>query len=322
MRSVGGILVLMLMLSACVPAKKYNELVTKEKNCQDQLKDYKTKALDNGAKLKTAQARLEILKKNVEQLKKDTADLGTNYRNLLAEYNNAKDLQSSFEKELGNIKASDKKHLAQLQSNLEAKMLEVQKKEDKLDALGKQLKTKEDLLVKREQRIQELENIISKQKEAVQALKEKIAQALLGFKNKGLTVEERNGKIYVSLEAKLLFASGSTVVSEKGKKAVVQLAKALVGEKGIEVIVEGHTDDDPLKSATHPKDNWELSVLRATAVVEIMTKNSTINPALLSASGRSKYHPVSKTDKAKNRRIEVIISPDLNQLFKLISKDN
>lgn len=320
MRLVGGIIVLAAILTSCVPAQKYNDLVAREKNCQEQLNKYKTQALDNGAKLKTANARLQLLEQSVEQLKDDTTSLGNKYRNLLAQYQHALELQNSYENQLGQIKDSDKKHLARLQSNLEAKMLEVQKKEDELDALEEKLNKKEALLVEREQRIKELEDIISKQKEAVQALKEKIAQALLGFKNKGLTVEERNGKIYVSLEAKLLFASGSTAVSEKGKKAVVQLAKALVGEKGIEVIVEGHTDDDPLHSATHPKDNWELSVLRATAVVEIMLNNSKISPKILSASGRSKYHPVSTTDKAKNRRIEVIISPNLDQLFKIISE--
>lgn len=320
MRLFLGGFILLIGLSACVPAKKYNELVAKEKDCQEALKKYKTAALDNGAKLETAQARIDLLEKDVNQLKKDTVTLGNKYRNLLAQYQHAMDLRASFEKQLGHIKSSDQKHLTRLQGNLEAKMLEIQHKEDELDALESKLKHKEKLLVQRAQRITELEAMISRQKEAVQALKDKIAKALLGFKDKGLTVEERNGKIYVSLAAKLLFASGSTAVSPNGKMAIIQLANALEGEEGFEVIVEGHTDDDLLKRAAHPKNNWELSVLRATSVVSIMLENSNVNPAILSASGRSKYHPVSKTDKAKNRRIEVIIAPNLNDLFQIIAK--
>ncbi|MFT5780215.1 MAG: chemotaxis protein MotB, partial [Crocinitomicaceae bacterium] len=145
------------------------------------------------------------------------------------------------------------------------------------------------------------------------------SDALKGFTNQGLTVEERNGKIYVSLEAKLLFASGSTTVEPAGKNALVELAKVLESEKELEVIVEGHTDADKMESASHPKSNWELSVLRATAVIKIMLDNSSIDPAQLMAAGRSEFHPVDSKDKAKNRRIEIIISPNLNELYELIS---
>jgi chemotaxis protein MotB len=124
----------------------------------------------------------------------------------------------------------------------------------------------------------------------------------------------------VSLEAKLLFKTGSTFVEEEGKKALVELAKVLEHEKDIEIIVEGHTDTDKLASSTSPKNNWELSVLRSTSVVEIMTSNSKMNPAQLMAAGRSEFHPVDSQDKAKNRRIEIIISPNLNELFEIINK--
>ena len=157
--------------------------------------------------------------------------------------------------------------------------------------------------------------------QAVRELKQKIAQALRGFTEKGLSVEERDGKIYVSLEAKLLFASGSTIVEPEGKQAIIQLAKAVESESDLEIVVEGHTDTDALSSKSHPSDNWELSVLRATSVVSIMVNNSEINPQILTAAGRSEYHPVDELDKAKNRRIEVIISPNLDELFEIISNN-
>ena len=178
----------------------------------------------------------------------------------------------------------------------------------------------QNLLAEREKRVNELESIINEQDRAVKLLKDKVAAALKGFENKGLKVEERNGKIYVSLEAKLLFASGSTKVEDEGKKALIDLAKVLESEKDLEIIVEGHTDTDKLAGTTHPKTNWELSVLRSTSVIEIMMANSAINPTQLMAAGRSEFIPVDANDKAKNRRIEIIISPNLNELFKLISQ--
>jgi chemotaxis protein MotB len=320
MKFLLGLLVSLIVFSACVPAKKYNDLLSKEKECSEELKKYKTSSLDNEAKLKTVEAEAAILRKDVKTLKKDTSDMGQAYRSLQAQYKKALDVSASVEKQLNEIKSEDAKQLARMRADLEAKIIETQRKEDALISLEKELKNKQRLLIEREQRVAELEEMIARNDLAVKQLEEKIAQALRGFKDKGLTVEERDGKIYVSLEAKLLFASGSTTVEPEGKQAIIQLAKAIQGEDDLEIIVEGHTDTDALSSRTHPTDNWELSVLRATSVVSIMTENTDINPAILSASGRSEYHPVDEFDKAKNRRIEVIIAPNLDELFKMISQ--
>lgn len=320
MRLILGVLTLVIGLGSCVPAKKYNDLLAKEQNCSEELKKYKTSSLDYEAQLKTVQTRANLMQKDITQLKSDTTELGKSYRSLQAKYQQAISMGASFEKQLDKIKDSDAKHLARMRADLEAKIIETQRKEDALLNLEKELKNKQVLLADREQRVAELEEMISRQEMAVKALESKIAQALRGFENKGLKVEERNGKIYVSLEAKLLFASGSTFVEAEGRKAIIQLAKAIEGDDQLEIIVEGHTDTDRLASGTHPKNNWELSVLRATSVVGIMTENTDINPAILSASGRSQYHPVDANDKSKNRRIEVIIAPRLDALFELISK--
>ncbi|HLV41016.1 MAG TPA: OmpA family protein [Brumimicrobium sp.] len=320
MRLLFGVLTLLIGLGSCVPAKKYNDLLAKEQNCNEELKKYKTSSLDYEAQLKTLQTRSNLMQKDIVQLKSDTTELGKSYRSLQAKYQQAISMGASFEEQLDKIKDSDAKHLARMRSELEAKIIETQRKEDALLNLEKELKKKQVLLADREQRVAELEEMITRQEMAVKALELKIAQALRGFEDKGLKVEERNGKIYVSLEAKLLFASGSTVVEAEGRKAIIQLAKAIEGDDELEIIVEGHTDTDRLASGTHPKNNWELSVLRATAVVGIMTSNTAINPAILSASGRSEFHPVDENDKSKNRRIEVIIAPRLDALFELISK--
>lgn len=316
-----SLVLLVVLIGACVPAKKYNDLLQQQEACSESLKKFKTQALDNEGKLKTIEAKAKLLTKEVVQLKQDTAAIGANYRSLKAQYDKLTGISKALERELDKIKDQDARELARTQADLEAKIIETQRKEDALIKLEQDLRTKQNQLEAREKRVKELEEIIQKQEMAVKELKDKVAKALLGFKDKGLTVEERNGKIYVSLEAKLLFASGSTVVEPEGQNAVIQLAKAIQGDDKLEIIVEGHTDSDALKSRSHPKNNWELSVLRATSVISIMTENTDINPNILMAAGRSEHHPVDEFDKAKNRRIEVIIAPNLDELFTLISKE-
>jgi chemotaxis protein MotB len=167
--------------------------------------------------------------------------------------------------------------------------------------------------------VNELEEIIARQERGIKDLKDRIAAALRAYENKGLTVVEKDGRIYISLEAKLLFNPGSTAIEPQGKLAIVDLAKALESTSDLEIIVEGHTDNTKMSSPTSPKNNWELSVLRATAVVEIMLANSAMDPKKIMASGRSEFLPVDQNDKAKNRRIEVIVSPNLDELYEIIS---
>lgn len=312
--------ILFLAVSACVPAKKYNELVERERICSEELAGYKTSALTNEGKAKELEARHDQLKKEVTQLKKDTLQMGTDYRFLQAQYDLIVAENEANEHKIDQMRLAGAKESATYQADIETKNLELQRKEDALKELETELGAKQKLLEERERRVNELEEMMQRQDDAIQQLKTKVANALKGFENKGLTVVEKNGKIYVSLEAKLLFASGSTMVEPEGKRALVDLAKVLETEKDIEIIVEGHTDTDKLSSSAHPTSNWELSVLRATSVVEIMTGSSKMNPAQLMAAGRGEFHPVDPKDKAKNRRIEIIISPNLNELFKLIGQ--
>jgi chemotaxis protein MotB len=171
--------------------------------------------------------------------------------------------------------------------------------------------------------VKELEDLIAQKDAAVRALKDRIKAALSGFADKGIKVEQKNGRVYVSMEAKLLFASGSTSVGTEGKVAVLELAKALEGIEDLTILVEGHTDDDPIKTACI-NDNWDLSVMRATSVVRIMLEISQLDPAKLTAAGRGEFFPVAPNDtrenKAKNRRIEVILTPNLDKLFELLEE--
>jgi len=167
----------------------------------------------------------------------------------------------------------------------------------------------------------ELEGVIAQKDAILRDLKARLTEALLGFKDKGLEVYEKNGKIYVSLAAKLLFASGSTEVGDAGKQAVIELAKVLETTQDLEIVVEGHTDTDKIRSTSIPRNNWELSALRSTAVVQIMLGNSAMDPTKVSAAGRSEFLPVDVNDKAKNRRIEVVITPDLSPLYEVMNQE-
>ena len=313
--------IVLLLLSACVPAKKYKDLLEREKVCSEELAKFKKSSGEYEGLSKDLQTKFANASRDLAKLIQDTTALGSKYRLLLRDYNiidgEYKSMQKSFDK-LKNLSARE---TAELQNQLEAKNNELQIKEDALLKLDQELKEKQRLLIEREKRVNELEEAIRKKDAAVQLLKAKVANALRGFENQGLSVVQKNGKIYVSLEAKLLFKSGSTLVEAEGVRALVELGKALESEKDLEIIVEGHTDTDKLNSSTSPKNNWELSVLRATSVVQILLNNSSMTPSQIMAGGRGEFLPVDESDKAKNRRIEVIISPNLNELFEIISNE-
>jgi chemotaxis protein MotB len=179
-------------------------------------------------------------------------------------------------------------------------------------------------LQKREARLKEVEEILRKRDEATNALKEKLQKALLGFQQSGLSVDIRNGKVYVSLTDKLLFPSGSIVIDDKGKAALKQLAVVLNKESDINLSVEGHTDKQKVSNLGQIKDNWDLSVLRATSVSRYLTEVEKIAPERVTATGKGEFQPIDPGTTpdayAKNRRIEIVLTPKLDELYNLISK--
>ena len=179
-----------------------------------------------------------------------------------------------------------------------------------------------DDLNKREARLKEVEDILRKRDEATNALKNKLQKALLGFQQSGLSVDIRNGKVYVSLTDKLLFSSGSIIIDEKGKLALQELAKVLKTQPEINISVEGHTDNQRVMNLGQVKDNWDLSVLRATSVVRFLTETEKIESNRITATGKGEYQPIEVGNDAdirsRNRRIEIVLSPKLDELYNLI----
>lgn len=177
-------------------------------------------------------------------------------------------------------------------------------------------------LQKREARLKEVEEILRKRDEATNALKDKLQKALLGFQQSGLSVDIRNGKVYVSLTDKLLFSSGSIVIDEKGKLALQELATVLKTQPEINISVEGHTDNQRVVNLGQIKDNWDLSVLRATSVVRFLTEGEKIENSRITATGKGEYQPIEQGStpdiRSRNRRIEIVLSPKLDELYNLI----
>ena len=203
---------------------------------------------------------------------------------------------------------------------------------DQADQFGKALQEKseelreqERLLMERERALRELQAIISRQDSITRRLNEVLRNALLGFNSDELSVEIKNGKVYVSLSDKLLFKSGSAAVEEKGKEALQVLADVLGKNPDIDILVEGHTDNVPIKTAQY-KDNWDLSVARATTITRILTESYSISPKRVTASGRSEFFPKASNEtadgKAKNRRTEIILSPKLDEIMNLLNSGN
>jgi len=172
-------------------------------------------------------------------------------------------------------------------------------------------------------RLQNLQNLIQSQRDVMTNLKNSITNALLNYSADELTVYIKDGNVYVSLQEKLLFKSGSAVVDPKGKEALAKLALVLNNTKDIAVLIEGHTDNVPIKTKQYT-DNWDLSTARATSIVRVLTVNNTFDPNRITAAGKGSFHPVQTNEtaegRAANRRTEVILSPDLKELFKILEQ--
>lgn len=177
----------------------------------------------------------------------------------------------------------------------------------------------------RNARLMELEDMLQRKDQLMNDLRQTVADALLGFEGQGLTVTQKNGKVYVSLQNKLLFSSGSTVVDAEGQRALRQLAAVLAQNPDIDIMIEGHTDDVPVRRGSLMEDNWDLSVLRATSIVRILLEARSIEPQRITVAGRGEYMPVDPADtpeaRAKNRRTEIILSPDLDELYRILELD-
>ena len=289
--------IITLCVTNCVSTKVFNDLESRyskvkiEKNKLQNSEDSLQQSLDKlDLKLSDTQAYLEV--------SRDSTKLGLKINELLNE-------------ELDLVK---KNSTIKIQENIE-----------KNNALIKKIAIKETELLLRTERINRLEKIISSQKKILSDLKNRISEALLNYRGKGLSIKQRNGKVYISMENKLLFKSGKWNIELQGKQALMRLSKVLEENPDISILIEGHTDNIPFTSKGAMESNWDLSTKRATAVVKILLENNNILPQNLTAAGKSEFVPIGSNTtiegRAANRRIEIILSPSLDKIIELISSE-
>ena len=302
-----------LFFAACVPARKYEEADQRAKAMQAEADAANKKALDAQTSMDEMGAKLAEFTKRNGELERDTTVLGTSLRQMTKQYDKINGLNDELLNKYNALLAGSTGENRKLLTDLEVARLDLQNKEDSVNALAKRVGEKQAALAA-------LQAEMEAKDAAMKDLKNRVSQALSGFEGKGLTVEQRNGRIYVSMDNKLLFPSGSAAVDTKGREAVSKLAKAIENEKDLSILVEGHTDTDKIAAGSAYKDNWDLSVARATSVVRIMQESSRTDPVRITAAGRGEYVPMDPNDKAKNRRIEVVLIPDLKELYKLVKE--
>ena len=316
---VMALVLAMTWMTGCVTTQQYEALQQQLDEAESENASLRLARQDADIESRELEGKVAKLDGENQSLLADINDMDREAKRLreeiarLEELNDALTDQSSGR--LSDIATENRKLLEDVMAIRE----ELQRREDALNRLERDLNEKSSLLESRSKRVEELEELLASRERAAEVLRARLAEALMGFKGKGLNVEQRNGKVYVSMEAQLLFPSGSAEVDPVGQEAIAGLAGVIAEQKDLEIVVEGHTDTDRLNRPTIPRDNWELSVLRATAVVNIMLQNPGVDPSMLIASGRSQYHPVDPSNKAKNRRIEVILAPNLDSLYELIS---
>lgn len=305
----------LLLSSSCVSSKVFDDLRDKYDALRLENEDLMSQLDNRGVSADHASANLE---QQLNKAKADKSRLEMDLASLQKSFDTLKDSYDALEE---NSSSSLSENLARNRELLE----ELNAKEKRLTEEAARLEQLKSDLASRSARVDELEGMIAAKDAQMRQLKDAVSNALVNFEGKGLTVEQRDGKVYVSMENKLLFATGSWSVNANGRQAVQELGKVLADNKEIAVLIEGHTDNVPFRSQGQGVDNnWDLSTKRATAIINILTENAGIPKENLTAAGRSEYAPIATNNtvegKAKNRRIEVILTPKLDELSKLLSE--
>lgn len=320
MRTLNILLIMagIIMLSSCVSTKKFNNVQDKLNNATQEIEQLRQR----NSRLQTANTELESVNQQLsEKIKNLTAQLEEGKYDL----NVQRQRNVSLEKEIERMNQQLEAQKTGSSSEIEKLLKELQEARNDLNQREDKLHEAEKILEEKNQRLMELQEVLAQQEQAVKDLKAKVMNALTGFTGEGLTVHEKNGKVYVSMDEKLLFKTGRWDVDPKGQQALRNLSQLLAENTDVNIMVEGHTDDVPMRGSGEVKDNWDLSVMRATAVAKILAQNPDLNPERIIAAGRSEYVPLVPEDtpeaRQMNRRTEIILTPQLDELLKIIENN-
>ncbi|MCC7532981.1 MAG: OmpA family protein [Bacteroidia bacterium] len=289
------------------------------KSVYDEPQNFKEKSYNFflSKRLKKSLNQRDSLNELVIAFNKDTTQRGINYRYLDSLYKELTGRYNECTEKNNTLKGQYAELNARYNDLLKRSLNDAEK-------FSTALKMKAEELEEREKRLSELQGIINKQDSLLNALNNTVKRALLAFKSDEISVEMKNGKVYVSMSDKLLFKSGSAAIEDKGLDAIKTLADVLNKNSDIDVLIEGHTDNIPIKTAKY-EDNWALSADRALSIVRLLSDAHGVNPKRLEAAGRGEYYPKASNEtvegRAKNRRTEIILTPKLDELYKLIEKN-
>ncbi|MEZ4853221.1 OmpA family protein [Flavobacterium sp.] len=318
-RKIAFAIVVLSLTTSCVSKKIYQDLENKYAD----LKKERNALADENETLSQTKNQLEIdrnnLQSELDKTKTERDKLANDFAASQKRFETLKSSYDALEKNSNDALANNMKQNRELLAELDAKQKTLTAEQERLNKLKSDLEASST-------RLAELEKMIADKEATMQKLKETLSKALNAFEGKGLTVENRNGKVYVSMENKLLFESGSWTVGSEGKKAVKTLGNVLAENPDISVLIEGHTDNDKITGTIGGgiENNWDLSTKRATAIVNILSDNKKIDKKNLTAAGRSEFAPLATNDtnegKAKNRRIEIILTPKLDEISKMMSE--
>ena len=313
------LLTFLMLASSCVTKKVYQDLENKYADLKKEnrrIQDETDDCIKSKADLDMAYSAIK------EELNTTRLERDKNMADYTSTSNNLKALQASYaalEKNSNDALEANMSKNRELLKQLGDKEKALTAEQNRLD------KVKNDLQAS-SQRLAELESLMAAKDANMKKLKETLSNALNSFEGKGLTVQQKNGKVYVSMENKLLFSSGSWAVGSEGRRAVVEVGKVLAQNPDISVLIEGHTDNDKILGNIGGgiENNWDLSTKRATAIVNILAENASIQKKNLTAAGRGEFAPILSNDssegKAKNRRIEIILTPKLDEISKMLKE--
>lgn len=316
MRSYFPVALIIILVSSCVvPKKQFDELLAEKVKMEADLLALQSDMDKLSHKKDSLELALENTVTDKKAIEAELATTSDELNNLKAEHDK---LQTYYNNALNNSGRMNRDMKEQHE-----RLLALQETLDEATYYNKKLS---DSLTLREAKVAELEHIVDQSQQAISNLKLNLNKALLDFGESDLTIEQKNGKIYVSLSEQLLFKSSSTQIDPKGQKALKQLAGVLKTTPDIDILIEGHTDNVPIAGKSkYLQDNWDLSVLRATSIVRILVKDGVSSQALTPA-GKGEFSPVASNDtaanKAQNRRIDIIITPDLHKLFEILEQNN
>jgi len=316
MKSIYLIVPIFILMSSCVSKKKFDDINSRLLDMENAKADLEALVNKKNDALDSLTDIIRLQEQKLDSLTDQNTELQDDLANKQKAFENLKSSYDALEKQSSASLAANSKQNRKLLAKLEEKREMLNEKQSRLSGLQKDLN-------KREQRIRRLEQRIAEKEQQMDQLKQNLQKALIDFQGKGLEVEQRNGNVYVSMENKLLFGSGSWNVGSQGKKAIQELSKVLANNPDINVLIEGHTDNVPYNGNEMIEDNWDLSTKRATEVLKLILSSSSIDAERLTAAGRGKFMPVASnetgTGRAKNRRIEVVLSPKLSNLSEMIN---